>query len=77
MALLELREKLHQLCTAFRTMRPYTQKNLHDRGIGLKWTWDTRDMFLYRDYMGWHNLSEMHRRDQCDDPAYCPWHGNL
>lgn len=46
----------------------------YDYGFGFKW--DTRDMYYFHDYMGWQNLSERHRRDQCTD-AYCQWHGTL
>jgi hypothetical protein len=36
-----------------------------------------RRHFYFHEYMGWHDLSEGHRRNKCDDPAYCPWHGSL
>ena len=44
---------------------------------GVAWEADGRKFFFFHDYMGWHNLSEGHHRDKCDDPAYCPWHGSL
>jgi hypothetical protein len=46
------------------------------RCYGLKFNWDGRRMFFFYDYE-WHNLSETHRSENCDDPAYCQWHGSL
>lgn len=51
--------------------------NIIGTAYGVSWEADGRYFFYFHDYMGWHNLSEGHRSDQCDDPAYCPWHGSL
>jgi hypothetical protein len=50
---------------------------LNRQDYGVSWVSDGRKFFYFHDYMGWHNLSEGHRSDACDDPAYCPWHGSL
>lgn len=57
----------------------YTQEDtaLSCTDYGFKFKADTRKFFFFHDYMGWHNLSERHRKEQCDDPAYCLWHGSL
>ena len=44
---------------------------------GIEWRAGNRRHHIHRDYMGWHDMSEGHTRDKCDDPAYCPWHGSL
>jgi hypothetical protein len=63
---------------------PSTSVKLHTQddpiigtAYGVSWDSDGRHFFFYRDYMGWHNLSEGHKRVDCKDPAYCPWHGTL
>jgi len=71
------------LWIAIKTFRIHTQENrlgfpleiLPD--YAFKWTWDTRRMYFFRSYMGWSNLSDGHRADQCHDAAYCQWHGSL
>ena len=71
------------LWIAIKTLRIHTQENrlgfpleiLPD--YAFKWTWDTRRMYFFRSYMGWSNLSDGHRADQCHDAAYCQWHGSL
>lgn len=61
-----------------KNIRLYTQDDtVIGLAWGIQWEADTRRFFYFYDYMGWHNLSETHRRDQCDDPAYCLWHGSL
>ena len=55
----------------------HTQKGLFGPDWGFGFMMDGRRFFYFHDYMGWHDLSEGHRRDKCDDPAYCPWHGSL
>jgi len=42
----------------------------------IQWTWDTRRMHFFH-HLWWSNLSESHRADQCNDAAYCQWHGSL
>ena len=51
--------------------------NLGETDWGFGFSADGRRFFYFHDYMGWHDLSEGHRRDKCDDPAYCLWHGSL
>ena len=57
--------------------------HLHEQSstIGFDWgfgfnAWG-RKFFFFHSYMGWSNLSEKHHRDNCDDHAYCLWHGSL
>lgn len=44
---------------------------------GFNFEWDGRKHSYTHTYMGWTNHSETHRRENCDDPAYCLWHGSL
>lgn len=55
----------------------HTQDGLFGPHWGFGFQHGGRRHFYFHDYMGWHNLSELHRRDKCDDHAYCPWHGSL
>ncbi len=55
----------------------HTQDGLFGPDWGFGFSAGGRRFFYFHDYMGWHDLSEGHRRDKCDDPAYCPWHGSL
>lgn len=49
-----------------------------DGGWGFGYIYEGRRMFFYHgQYSGWSNLSEGHRSECCDNPAYCPWHGAL
>jgi len=55
----------------------HAQDGLFGPHWGIGFQHGGRRHFYFHDYMGWHNLSELHRRDNCDDSAYCPWHGSL
>lgn len=60
-----------------KSFRVHSQDGFAGPHWGIGFNQGGRRHFYFHDYMGWHNLSELHRRGNCDDPAYCPWHGSL
>jgi hypothetical protein len=61
----------------FKSFSVHSQSGLFGPHWGIGFHLGGRRHFYFHDYMGWHNLSEMHRSDECNDSAYCLWHGNL
>jgi len=61
----------------FKSWSIHNQSGLFGPHWGIGFHLGGRRHFYFHDYMGWHNLSELHRRDDCDDAAYCLWHGSL
>ncbi len=61
----------------FKSFSIHSQNGVLEPHWGIGFQLRGRRHFYFHDYMGWHDLSEGHQRDKCDDPAYCSWHGNL
>lgn len=61
----------------FKSLSVHNQNGLFGPHWGIGFHLDGRRHFYFHDYMGWHNLSELHRSDRCPDHAYCLWHGSL
>lgn len=75
---MRLKEILSNLKGAYRSFYYHSQsRSTSGKDWGFGFNWDGRKIFYFHDLRGWHNHSEKHRRENCNDPAYCPWHGAL
>lgn len=64
----------------FKKSKPPLSFYIHTQrdGWGFGWIQDGQKMLFFRGRYGpWVNLSEDHCSSNCQDPAYCPWHGML